>query len=414
MTHRSQTHRSQTHRSQTRRSQTQPDAIDNLLPDLIRLRHRLHRQPELSGAEKCTAAMLVDYLSRFEPDGMLEGLGGNGLAVVFDGSEAADDGPTLLLRADLDALPIEESNDFAHRSQRAGVAHKCGHDGHMAILAGVAASLAARRPQRGRAVLLFQPAEETGAGARAVLDDPRFAALAPDCCFALHNVPGYPLGEVLLRNGTMSCASRGLRIRLQGKSAHAAHPEAGRAPTAALAQLLEGLPRQALKVDGLALATVVHARLGEAAFGTAPGEAEVLVTLRADSDSGMQRLVARVESLVRAAAEQSSLGVELSWHDVFRASHNDSGAAAAVREAARASASPLREMAEPFRWSEDFAEFTIAYPGALFGLGAGEASAQLHNPDYDFPDQLIGRGLRLFRALLDQRLAASPGSSSSR
>lgn len=393
-------------------SRSQPNALDNLLPDIIGLRHHLHRQPELSGAEGGTAALLADYLSRFEPDEMLDGLGGHGLAVVFTGTgSVAGAGPTLLLRADLDALPIDEVNDFAHRSQHPGVAHKCGHDGHMAILAGVAASLAARRPQRGRAVLLFQPAEETGAGARAVLDDPRFAALAPDCCFALHNVPGYPLGEVLLRDGAMSCASRGLRIRLHGKSAHAAHPEAGRSPAAAVAQLLEKLPRQALKVEGLALVTVVHARLGEVTFGTAPGEAEVLATLRADSDAGMQCLVARVESLVRSSTEHSALGVELTWHEVFRASHNDSAAAAAVREAARACASPLREMDGPFRWSEDFAEFTIDYPGALFGLGAGEASAQLHNPDYDFPDELIGHGVRLFRALLDQRFAAPPDNA---
>jgi amidohydrolase len=375
--------------------------IDAFLPDLIALRHRLHSQPELSGAESHTAELLTDYLARFEPDALISGLGGHGLAAVFDG---AADGPTLLLRADLDALPIQESNPLAYRSRSDGVAHKCGHDGHMAMLAGVAASLASTRPKRGRVVLLFQPAEETGVGARAVIADDAFAALQPDLCFALHNVPGAPLGQVQARAGVMTCASRGACIKLVGKSSHAAHPEAGHSPGPAVARLIEGLPRLALKVDGFALVSLVHARLGEPGYGTMPGDAEVLATLRSDSDADMDRLIRLLGVLVRASADQAGVGYELSWCDVFRAGENDAGAVALLQRAAADCGADWQVLASPMRWSEDFAEFTARWPGALFGLGSGEQCPQLHTPDYDFPDALIPRGAGLFCRLIERYL----------
>ena len=133
----------------------------------VELRHELHRNPELSGRERETARRIADFFAPLGPERALEGLGGTGLAFVFEGADA---GPTVLLRADLDALPIREANDFGHRSQVDGVSHKCGHDGHMAILAESGRRLARRRPARGRVVLLFQPSEETGAGAAAAMN----------------------------------------------------------------------------------------------------------------------------------------------------------------------------------------------------------------------------------------------------
>lgn len=377
------------------------DPIDAFLPDLIALRHRLHRQPELSGCEQHTAELISDYLARFEPDELITGLGGHGVAAVFNGPTS---GPTVLLRADLDALPIQESNTMAYRSTCDGVSHKCGHDGHMSILAGVAASLASNRPERGRAVLLFQPAEETGAGARAVIEDTRFSPLIPDRCYALHNVPGAPMGQVLVRPGAMNCASRGARIRLVGKTSHAAHPEAGHSPAPAVSRLIEGLPKLALKVDGFALVSVVHARLGDPGYGVTPGDGEVLATLRSDNDVAMERLVRLVQAMAKTAADYAGVASDVSWCDVFRAGINDQDATRSVTAAAEDCCLPLKLLDEPIRWSEDFSEFTARWPGALFGLGAGPGCAQLHNPDYDFPDELIPHGIRLFRHLLDEQL----------
>ena len=176
--------------------------------DLIALRHALHRQPELSGAEAGTAALITDALRGTAPDRLVTGLGGHGVAAVYDSGQP---GPTVMFRAELDALPIPDASGVAHASQRPGLGHLCGHDGHMAILMG----LAGTRPARGRMVLLFQPAEETGAGARAVLADPRLWRAAPRLCLCTAQHARLALGG--RRRGGGACQ---LRV---GRLAHCAY-----------------------------------------------------------------------------------------------------------------------------------------------------------------------------------------------
>jgi amidohydrolase len=174
--------------------------------ELTVLRHDLHRRPELSGEEGQTAARIVAELERHGPDEILTDLGTHGVAAVYNSGAA---GPTVLFRCELDGLPITEISRFAWRSEIDGKGHLCGHDGHMAIMCGLAVQLAANRPVRGRVVLLFQPAEETGAGAADVIADPRFERIRPDYAFALHNLPGLPLGSVGVRSGPFTFASEG-------------------------------------------------------------------------------------------------------------------------------------------------------------------------------------------------------------
>ena len=161
--------------------------------ELTAWRQKLHAMPEISGEEVATAAEVIAFLAETAPDKVLSGLGNTGVAAVFDGAEP---GPTVLFRCELDALPIEEISDIPHRSRLSGKGHMCGHDGHTATIAALARGFAKDRPKRGRVVLLFQPAEETGAGAAAVIADPRFAEITPDYAFSLHNLPGLPLGHV--------------------------------------------------------------------------------------------------------------------------------------------------------------------------------------------------------------------------
>ena len=182
-------------------------------------RHLLHRHPELSGAEAATAARVVEALTPTGPDRLLTGLGGHGVASVYDG---AAPGPAVMLRAELDALPIEEVGTPPYRSETPGTAHLCGHDGHITILAGVARWLGQNRPARGRAILLFQPAEEDGAGAARVIADPQFAEIRPDIALSLHNMPGVPLGQARLAPGIMNCASRGMTMGRPVRTAAAA------------------------------------------------------------------------------------------------------------------------------------------------------------------------------------------------
>ncbi len=369
----------------------------------IELRRDLHRSPELSGAESGTARLIRSFFARLAPDAIVERIGGDGLAVVFDGPLP---GPSVMLRCELDALPIQELNDFAHRSATPGVSHKCGHDGHMAILAAVGAGLARERPARGRVVLLFQPAEETGQGAAAVIADPRFEEIRPDFSFALHNLPGFPLGQVVLRDGVFSCASRGLAVALTGATAHAAQPETGVSPALALSRIVAGLtpvPDRIVPEDEIAFATVVGARLGDKAFGTAPADARVWATLRSETDATMTALVDYAERIVREAAAEQGLTVAVDYEDVFPATVNTPAASAIVRDALGPDRPAVPDA--PFRWSEDFGHFTALADGAMFGIGAGESVPDLHNADYDFPDELIDVARGVFDAILKRCLA---------
>jgi metal-dependent amidase/aminoacylase/carboxypeptidase family protein len=403
------------------------------IPDFARihqLRHELHAAPEVSGQEHATAATVAEFVAGYEPTALHTGVGGCGLLAVFAARDAAPTGsdgqPTVVLRAELDALPItERSAGLPYRSQRPGVAHLCGHDGHMAMVAGLAPWLRQRPPTRGRVALLFQPAEETGAGARRVVEDRRYRSLAPRWVFALHNLPGYAEGAVLLKSGPLTAASIGLEIRLQGRTAHAAHPERGCSPAAAVSRLVPRLATlgagtgdagsgaagpggaEVQGADALALVTVVHIRVGERTFGTAPGQGEILATLRAGDDAGLAALRTAAAAVVQEEAVRDGLAVELAWQDEFPATVNDPAAIALVRRTCRELGILTSVPAEsPFRWSEDFGAYLRDTPGALIGLGAGEDHPDLHAPDFDFPDALLPRGLELLARLVELGLDA--------
>jgi amidohydrolase len=371
------------------------------------LRHNLHRQPEISGEEAQTATRIVHELTRAGADQIWQNLGGYGVAAEFRG---AAPGPTVLVRCELDGLPIAEESTLPYRSEIDGKGHLCGHDGHMCIVMGVALGLA-KRPVRGRVILLFQPAEETGFGAQAVIDDPRWPEIRPDYAFAFHNVPGRPLGEIGLRAGPANCASRGMQILLHGKSSHAAVPEDGVSPGAAIAHLMQHLPALSsgtiLDAD-FGLSTLTHVRLGAPTFGIAPGEGELRVTLRSMTDKRMERLINETQTVVENIDRR--LDIAVNWHDVFSTVVNDVEATDIARQAARAQGLSIQEMNHPMRWSEDFGRFGFdGANAAMMFLGAGESHPQLHNPDYDFPDALLPLGTGLFLTIIEHILSAHAG-----
>jgi amidohydrolase len=363
--------------------------------ELTAWRRKLHAMPEISGEEIATAAEVQNFLTDTKPDRMVTGLGGTGVAVVYDSGIA---GPTVLFRAELDALPIEEVGMPDYRSTVPGKGHMCGHDGHMTMLASLGRQFGRERPKRGRVILLFQPAEETGAGAAAVIADEKFQELVPDYSFSLHNMPGLPLGRAWLKQGIVNCASRGLRISLLGRTAHASMPETGISPVPAVAALmpaLTALSQGSIATGDMVLATVTHASVGEPAFGIAPGHAEVWVTLRSMTDSQMEELTTTAEALVRAAAAAGSLEYEMDYHDIFGHCENDRQATEMLR-AAMDTEGVFHDVGEAMRGSEDFGRFATVSKSAMFFLGAGENMPNLHNPNYDFPDDLIPIGTKIF------------------
>jgi amidohydrolase len=377
-------------------SNTAESPISNFMPDLIRLRRELHATPELSDNEQKTARVITEFFRQFNPDRVMSSLGGNGISFLFGSGRP---GPTVVFRCELDAIPIQEENDFVYRSQISDVSHKCGHDGHMAIMAGFGYLISLNRPKQGQIILLFQPAEETGQGAVAVVNDPKFENLKADYAFALHNLPGYPLGAILLKSGTINCASRGMIIRLTGITSHSAWPEDGLSPAVPMCDLIQdltGLPSTSDLNQFYSKVTVGHARLGDPAFGLSPGYAELMATLRSETDETMSILVERAVSLVKEKATLANLSYEINWAEEFVASSNDPGACNIAEKAGQAAGAEVIYLDAPLPVSEDFGQFSARIPGAMFGLGAGETCPGLHQADYDFPEELIQIGSHVF------------------
>jgi len=374
------------------------------LTELVALRRELHTRPELAGQEIETSRIIREFIEANEPHELVRELGGLGLAAVFEGG---DEGPTVMFRAEIDAVPVQEESDFDHRSSRPGISHTCGHDGHTAIVAGLAAHLHRHSPRRGRVVLLFQPAEETGAGALGVLEDERFESIAPDWIFALHNLPHENFGEVQIKSGPFAAGSVGSVHQFRGQTSHAAYPEQGRSPATAVAQLIQDLavlPDSVKASNGIAKLTIIHARIGEAAFGTTPGEAEVMATLRSDGEEVLDRLREGVVDQAQGIAQAHGLELSHSWTDHFPVTINHPEAVAMVEAVAGNHGVDVTLRDEAYPWSEDFGWFTRRFKGALFGLGAGQEHPALHSRGYDFPDELIPVGIVLFEGLIERVL----------
>lgn len=371
---------------------------------LAKMRQSLHAMPELSGEEHLTASRIKALLTAFSPDTIFESVGGTGVAAVYDGAES---GETVMIRCELDGLPITETGNPTYRSKHPGRGHQCGHDGHMSILLGVASALNRTPPARGRVVLLFQPAEEIGTGARAVMADARFTQFNPDHVLALHNLPGHERHRIVLKSGRINCASRGMRIRYTGRTAHASMPETGRSPALAMASTIRRISMLSTRGpldEAFALVTVVHAALGERAFGVAPAEAEIWATLRTVTDERMERLVEKASAIAHDAATEQALTCRIDFDDIFRACDNDARLVEQFRQSAADLNLDVTDLDEPLRFSEDFGEYAKSAPSAMFFLGAGADHPALHNPDYDFPDDLIRSGTLMFVATLNRLL----------
>lgn len=372
--------------------------------ELFELRRELHRRPELSGEEVDTAKTIAQALEPLSPSSLLTNLGGHGVAAVFDSGRA---GPTILFRAELDALPIQEISDNPWKSQIDGKGHLCGHDGHMMFLLGLARILSRESLEKGRVVLMFQPAEEDGSGARAVVADPAFNSIRPDWAFAIHIEPGRPWSYVSTRVGLVNCASQGLKIELKGKTAHAADPEDGVSPALAIASLipaLDQLGNGGRLDDDFRLVTVTHARLGDPNFGTAPGEGVIYATLRTAHDDAMSSMAKDARSLASDIADEYGLQVAFEVFDDFSASVNDEQATEVAVAAMKKLGIESGDYGLPMRASEDFGVFGWDAKAAMLCLGPGEDHAALHNPDYDFPDDLIPVGTSIFRQITEDIL----------
>ena len=369
---------------------------------LIQLRHSLHQNPELSGVEFETAKRIIEFISEYNPTEIIHPKGETGIIATFKGENS---GPTTLIRCELDALPIQEINNFEHKSAIEGVSHKCGHDGHMAILCGVATLLSDENNFNGTVHLLFQPAEENGEGAKKVLNDPLFNQVKPDYVFALHNLPGFPLGQIVVKNETFSCAVNSMIIELSGKTAHAAEPENGINPALAISEIISNFNAKIqpdISLESYCLITPIYINMGKKAYGVSAGFGEIHFTIRSNRNKNMDKIEKELIHSVKQIATKHKLKPIIDWTQQFRANENSKEAVSFIRKAAEINGYDLLEKETPFSWGEDFGLFTEHFPGAMFGLGAGKNVPSLHNPDYDFPDNLIPMGAKMFYQIIKE------------
>ncbi len=318
------------------------------MTDYKAIRHQLHEHPQTAGNEQFAHDYIIQYLQSLHPDKVYTHVGGYGVVAVWGKDPGKE---TIAFRADTDALPI---------------GHRCGHDGHTTILLRLA-ELVDSVAGGSNKLLLWQPAEETGTGSRAVLESGVLQQYNIKAFYALHNLPGYPLGTVVLCPRTFAAASTGVVYHLDGRETHASTPEMGVNPGLAVSEIINRFNGFNGRNGEFRQSTLICVRVGSPAFGTSAGHGEVMFTLRAFTNDEMERLLADANSVVKAAEEV-----------------------------------PLRVQyqMEPNRWSEDFAEYLLEFPGAMFGMGSGEKHAELHHPDYDFPDELIEPASQLFFRLL--------------
>jgi amidohydrolase len=342
---------------------------------------------------------VTNYVNRYAPDEVLT-LANTGRAFVFN-SPNPDSGPTVIFRAEMDALPIQEISTLRYRSARKGIAHVCGHDGHTSIVAGLASKLAAKRPEKGRVVLLFQPAEETGQGAKDMIADPAFEKIKPDFAYALHNIPGEEKHSILFREGSFAAASRGLTAYFFGKTSHAAEPENGINPSMAISRIILAIEDLIKKGDfeSLTLATTVNVNIGEIAFGTSAGQGELRMTLRAFLSQDMKKLISEVESIIQNISREYKIRNEFDYSEVFPVTKSSESCTNVIKTAIDINSLNYKELKEPYKWSEDFGYFSKICDTGFFGLGSGIDQPALHNPDFDFPEEIIETGIQMFYAI---------------
>ncbi len=388
-------------------------AVADLLPRLREVRQELHAHPELGFEEQRTQAVVREWLAS-------HGYTARTCAETGLVTDLRPDltGPAIALRADLDGLPMQEHTDLPYRSRHDGRAHKCGHDGHTAILMGVAAVLAGQRAHAPKNVrLLFQPAEEgvRGGGARLMLEQGALESVSE--IYALHNWPPFPKGEVRVRAGPTMARTHDLFIDITGVGAHGSQPQAGRDPIVAGAALVTALQTAVSRGLGYQGGAVVSIGRFEAGTTTniIPDRAHLSGTIRTFDEDVTMRVIDRVREIVAGTASTFGVEIELDVRPSSPALINDEPCAEAVaRAAARiVGQGNVSSKGIPIAAAEDFAYFSQATAGAYFFLGAGVAGAQTpgcHHPDFDFDDDLIEIGVKTFLALVEDRCQASVSS----
>lgn len=379
--------------------------MSSIAPEMCAIRQDIHRNPELAYQEKRTAALVAGCLRDWGIP-VHEGLGGTGVVGVLDSGRP---GRSVGLRADMDALPILEATSLGYESVHKGCSHACGHDGHTAMLLAAGRYLAETRRFAGRVHLIFQPAEEGKAGARAMIEDGLFERFPCDEVYALHNWPGLPAGTIATRPGPIMAAADRIEIRVRAAGGHAAQPHLTPDAILCAAQIVAAAHTLvSRRIDPNATAVLSLTRIaGGTSHNVLPAEVSITGTLRSFDAAVQDRLEQALRDVVEGTAKAQGCEATLEYQRYYPATVNDAACAHHVLDAARDLFGDATLLDAPAFTSEDFAFMLQSVPGAYVWLGQSSVfkSAALHTPAYDFNDEVLPVGAALLATLAERRTA---------
>ncbi|WHS30512.1 M20 aminoacylase family protein [Brucella sp. NM4] len=362
--------------------------LASFIDEFIALRRDIHAHPELAFKETRTSALVADYLRQWGYD-VTTGVGGSGVVGTL---KRGNSGKAIGIRADMDALPIIEATGLDYASSNSGVMHACGHDGHTTILLAAARYLAQSGRFSGTVHLIFQPAEEIGAGARSMIEDGLFERFPCDAVYGLHNWPGVPAGKFGFVTGPAMASVDRARIRVNGRGGHGAEPHKSVDPVVVASSIVLALQTVvARNLDPLDMGVVTVASIhGGDALNVIPAHVDLGITIRSFSQTVREELRRRIEAVARSQAESFGAVADVNYQWGFPALINAKAETEFARQVAL-STFPTGTVIEDFRprtASEDFAFMLEQKPGTYFFVGNGD-SAGLHNPNYNFNDEIL-------------------------
>jgi len=367
--------------------------------EIAAIRRDIHAHPELAYEENRTSDIVAAKLAEWGLE-VTRGLGKTGLVGTLRKGNSVK---SIGLRADMDCLPMDETNDFAHRSQNPGRMHACGHDGHTAMLLGAAKVLSEKRDFEGAVHFIFQPAEEGGGGGKAMIDDGLFEKFPCDAVFAIHNKPGLPLGMIATRPGPLLAAADRWDLRITGKGGHAAHPHLSIDPLVVAANLVMSLQTIVSRnMDPFASSVVTVGFVkGGSAYNVIPTEAHVGGTTRTTTPEARKLIEARIREICEGAARMYGVKIDVEYRYGYPPTINNAQRAAFAVEVAAGVCGPhgVRDNVQASMGAEDFSYMLEKVPGAMVWLGNGGEDGNgvgLHNSRYDFNDMAIPFGVSFF------------------
>ena len=382
--------------------------IANFYPEITAFRRDLHAHPELGFEEVYTAGRVREALRACGVDEIHEGIGKTGVVGVIRGKSSTS-GRMIGLRADMDALPMREDNDFGWRSAHDGLMHGCGHDGHTAMLVGAARYLAETRNFDGTAVLIFQPGEEGFAGARVMIEDGLFDRFPVQSVYAMHNWPGMPAGTVGINRGAMMAAADRITIEIKGKGGHGAHAYQTIDPVVVAAHIITAaqtiVSRSVRPIDA-AVVSICAVQAGDlGAMSVIPGEATLVGTVRTFSARVQAQVEQRLSELCTAIAAGFGATASIKYERIYPATINSAPEAMFAADVAESlvGASNVDRSMEPSMGAEDFSFMLQKKAGAYLRIGQDARNgAFLHNSRYDFNDEILPLGAALHAGLVEQ------------